>query len=350
MNLKIKNLMEVPPKNHDLPWLQNSLQAAIELELSTLPPYLCGLYALHDQSSDAADLIQEIVLDEMSHFGLACNLLRATAVQPKIFDGYDCIVYPGPLPGGVRPRPDPTLRFPCDPNFNVVLGFTDYQAFIRMCMQIEYPEDPVPRPAALLEAEEVETFPTIGNFYDAVLNSFNDLNGKVPYPTDKQLTKSFPSVFKIDGLTAATRAITQIQKQGEGAAKFPFADPAGKKLAHFYSFGQIYFGKKYVFDPATQTGDWNGDKVDVPPAYAMTPVPLGGYPAGAPMEVRNCDTIFNQMLRQLDQAWAGGGDLALKAAIDSMRALRSAAIDLLQKQIPRAGGGIFGPQFQKSVA
>lgn len=349
MNLNIKHLMGQPPAEHDLPWLQKSLQAAIELELSTLPPYLCGLYALQDQNSDAARLIQEIVFDEMSHFGLACNLLRATGVQPKIFDGYDNIVYPGPLPGGVRPRCDPSLRFPCDPNFNVVLGFSDYHAFIRMCMQIEYPEDPVPRPAALLAAEEEETFPTIGEFYDAVLNSFTALGSQVPYQTDKQLTNRFPIVSKIDGLPAATKAITQIQKQGEGAAKFPFADPAGTKLAHFYTFGQIYFGKKYVFDAAKQSGDWTGDCVDVPQAYPMTPVPLGGY-AVAPTEVTNCDTIFTQMLRQLDYAWAGGDYLALKAAVDLMRALKPAALNLLKMQIPRAGGGIFGPQFRKSGA
>jgi len=99
--------------------------------------------------------------------------------------------------------------------------------------------------------------------------------------------------------------ITLIQKQGEGASKFPFVDPAGTILAHFYTFGQIYFGRKYVFDPAKQTGDWTGDKVDVPEAFPMTPVPLGGYGAGAPPEVASCDKIFTQMLRQLYQAWGG---------------------------------------------
>jgi len=119
-NLKIRDLMAEPPGQHDLTWLRKALQAAIELELSTLPPYLCGLYALQDQQSAAAKLIHGIVLDEMSHLGLACNLLWAAGAQPAIFDGYDSIVYPGNLPGGVRPQCKPELRFPCDPNSEVM--------------------------------------------------------------------------------------------------------------------------------------------------------------------------------------------------------------------------------------
>ena len=42
---------------HDLAWLQSALQAAIELELSTLPPYLCGLYALQDPRSTGTAIL-----------------------------------------------------------------------------------------------------------------------------------------------------------------------------------------------------------------------------------------------------------------------------------------------------
>lgn len=347
-NLKIKQLMDTP--SHGLTWLQTSLQAALELELSTLPPYLCGLYALKDQNSDPAKLIHSIILDEMGHFGVACNLVWASGMPPKIFDGYDAIVYPGPLPGGVRPRCDSTLGFPCDPDFQVVLGFADYKSFVQMCMQIEYPENPVPRPAVLALGAEEETFPTIGEFYDAVFASFEALGNQIPYADnlDKQIENAFPPVVKIDGLTAATNAINLIKSQGEGASRFPFADPVKKTLAHFYKFGEIYYGRKYEFAPATQTGDWTGDVLTVPNAFPMTPVPLGGYGPTAPQEVIDCDSLFTQMLHQLDQAWSGGGDVALNAAIDSMDSLKSAVGVLFQKNIPRPGGGIFGPQFRKT--
>jgi hypothetical protein len=304
---------------------------------------------LKDQDSEPAGLISEIALDEMGHFGLVCNLLRATGQQPRIFAGYDEIIYPGPLPGGVRPKCDPKF-FPCDPQFEVVLGFNDFRSFAKISMQIEYPEDPAPRP---LIATEGETFPSIGEFYNAVLKAFQVNDGQIHYSAEKQLTSAYPEVFVIDGLANANKAISQIQKQGEGSSRFPYVDPNGIKLAHFYTFGEIYFGKKYVFDPIKQTGDWTGTPVGpVSPAdvFPMTPVPHGGYGRDVPPEVADCDNTFTQMLQQLDAAWANGEATALRNAIRSMRALRTKAIALLQKQIPRREGGIYGPQFRKSVA
>jgi hypothetical protein len=343
---QIKDLMAQPRQKRDLEWLQATLQGALELELSTLPPYLCGLYALKDQSSDAATAIRNIVYNEMCHFGLSCNLLRATGAQPRIFDGFDSVVYPGPLPGGVKPKHDSSLGLPCRPDFQVTLGFKDYTSFVEMCMQIEYPEDPVPRVAPHVE---LETFPTIGQFYNAVLQSFKNLGAGVPYQLDKQIENDNPKIVKIDGLQAATDAISLIQKQGEGAAKFPFTDENCKTLAHFYAFGEIYFGRRYVYDPLKRTGDWTGAEVSVPESFPMTPVPEGGY-AAVSQEVLECDEIFTQMLRQLDGAWAKGDTALLGEAIGSMKKLKAAIIDLFKKQIERPEGGIYGPQFRKRAS
>jgi hypothetical protein len=64
MNLKILKLMRAPRQTRDLKWLKDALQSAIELELSTLPPYVCGQRALQDQRSAAANLIRAATLDE----------------------------------------------------------------------------------------------------------------------------------------------------------------------------------------------------------------------------------------------------------------------------------------------
>jgi transcriptional regulator with XRE-family HTH domain len=125
-------------------------------------------------------------------------------------------------------------------------------------------------------------------------------------------------------------------------------DAEGTMLAHFYTFGEIYYGKTYVFDKVKQTGDWSGDPVTLPAVFPMTPVPLGGYPGGVPAGVANCDKIFTKMLQQLDHAWTNGDDSALGDAINSMLALKPAAIALLKQQIPRTEGGIYGPQFRKA--
>ena len=69
MNLTIAQLMK--DSNRNLAWLQKALQSAVELELSTLPPYLCGYWALKDNQSYPATQINNIFFQEMLHFGLA---------------------------------------------------------------------------------------------------------------------------------------------------------------------------------------------------------------------------------------------------------------------------------------
>jgi hypothetical protein len=343
MNLKIVNLMKA--QKRDLPWLQNALQSAIELELSTLPPYLCAYWALKDNTSYPATQIFGIVKQEMLHFGLACNMLSATGKQPEVLNGYAEILkisYPGPLPGGVVPKCDPTL-IPCDPAFEVKLGFSDFRAFALMCLQIEYPENPVPKPK-LLAADE---FPSIGEFYDAVLDGFTVTNAQIPYTVTNQRTGAL-GVSIVDSLPKAIAAIQLIQQQGEGGDMNPYY--GGTNLSHFYAFGELYFGRKYVFNTAKETGDWTGDKITITDDdyYKMTPVPKGGYSAPPP-EVTNFDAVFTQMLTKLESAWSGGGADALSSAICLMIGpMRDQANQLLAKQIPRTDGhsGIFGPQFR----
>jgi len=342
MDLRIAKLMDIPAEKHDLAWLKDALQSAIALELSTIPPYLCGWLSLPDPASTPARLIKSVVFDEMAHLGLVCNMLRACGVKPDILGAYDTIVYPGPLPGGVRPKCDPKF-FPCDPNFQVQLGFTDFQSFAKMCMQIEYPEDPVPPPEFLALKE---TFPSIGEFYKAIQEAFNNLPSTFPYDTAKQLTEPMVDVFVISGLITATQAIDRIREEGEGSSRYPFTTPGGTELSHFYKFGEIYKGHAYVYDSASRTGFWTGAPLTIPQPYPMTPVPLGGYGAGAPAGVADCDRLFTQMLGQLDNAWDGNPS-SLSDAIDSMTSLRSAATTLLKSQIARPGGGIYGPQFRK---
>ena len=343
----IQRLMQQPVENHDLAWLQKALQAAIQLELATLPPYLSAMFSIADQKSVTYTLINDIVFNEMTHFGLACNLLTATGVQPTIVDGYRKTVYPGPLPGGVKPKCDDTFspEFKCNPDFEVVLGFTDLKSFAKMAMQIEYPEDPVPRIAAL--ALDKETFPSIGEFYKAVEDAFKDNNAKIPYTTTKQLTKPRMDVTLVSDLASAVTAIDLIRGEGEGSSKTPFFKG---KLSHFYAFGEIFIGRAFVFDEKTGTGDWKGAVIPPVAAANMTPIPLGGYPNPAPAAVAPlsmCDQNFTDMLTALDAAWANGSAARLGEAIGDMVELGDSARALLTSAIARTDApGIYGPQFR----
>jgi Ferritin-like len=77
----------------DVAWLQSALQSVIELELSTLPPYLCGYWCLKASNSYLATQTNNIFFQEMLHFGLSCNLLSATGKHPEVLAGYGRIKY-----------------------------------------------------------------------------------------------------------------------------------------------------------------------------------------------------------------------------------------------------------------
>ena len=83
--------------------LKELLEAAVKLELSTIPPYLCALYTLHPEGNDEAKLvIRSVVVEEMLHMVLVANVMNALSGDP-VLDGSDLIRgYPGPLPGSVE--------------------------------------------------------------------------------------------------------------------------------------------------------------------------------------------------------------------------------------------------------
>ncbi len=126
--MKIRALMSVPFNQHDITWLKSSLQAAVELEFATIPPYLCALWSIKDQSGEVYGRIQKIVLQEMLHMGSACNMLTTIGGTPSINIPSAVPKYPGPLPGGVRPQ------------LTVALEGLSKRVVADVFMEIEYPE------------------------------------------------------------------------------------------------------------------------------------------------------------------------------------------------------------------
>ena len=115
-----------------LPGLRAALQQAIELEHATLPTYLYALYSLVPGKNGAiARLMLSVILEEMLHMALACNILNAVGGQPVIDSPAFVPTYPGPLPGGVESN----LQVPLSP-FSLPL-------IENVFMVIEEPEDPL---------------------------------------------------------------------------------------------------------------------------------------------------------------------------------------------------------------
>ena len=79
--------------------LRTHLQWAIELEHSTLPPYLWALYSLDpDRNAAAAQVVGSVFAEEMLHLLLAANLLNAVGADPVLDAPHLLPPYPHPLP------------------------------------------------------------------------------------------------------------------------------------------------------------------------------------------------------------------------------------------------------------
>jgi len=65
--------------------LREHLQWAVEIEHSTLPPYLCALYSLDPARNPAAvEVVTSVFVEEMLHLTLAANLLNAVGGKPVL--------------------------------------------------------------------------------------------------------------------------------------------------------------------------------------------------------------------------------------------------------------------------
>jgi hypothetical protein len=339
MNNAIVRMMAVAPAARKRDWLESALQAAIELELSTLPPYLCAMWSINGAGPGGPgkpvyDLIDGVVKQEMLHMGIVCNLLNGIGGTPKIVEGYTKhIKYPGPLPGGVRPG---GVR----QELIVSLSGLTKPYLHDVMMEIEFPENRIP----IVEAEallESETFPTIGAFYDAIRDAFATLAPAVN--TDKQLTSSI-GLTKIPASGVAA-AIDLIKSQGEGSATDPFE---GGELAHYYRFAEIYVGKGLIALPGGGFG-FHGPAIPFPDTITMGKVPAGGYRQAAPAVaalLKDFNAKFSAMLDNLDKAWQTVSQAALGAAIGKMLQLKAAAAPIMAKSLPIAEDGFYGPDFQ----
>lgn len=321
--LSILEMMAAPPARRDIAWLRNALQAAIELEFATLPPYLCAYWSIKNNLAFAALSIREILREEMLHFGLACNLLTSVGGSP-IIDAADVVPkFPGSLPGGVRPE------------LTLALSGLSPEA-LALFMAVESPDE---------AAEPGDGSTSIGEFYEAIQTAFDELNPQITI--QGQLAGPF-GLSPLRDKAEVERALTLIRTQGEGSPAGPEEGP--NDLAHFFRFAEIYHGRKLVRD---SNGSWtfSGTVIDFPEVWPMANIPTGGYSQNqvSPAiwnDVRTFDEKYTLMLNQLQEAWATGNGQPLMDSIVTMFSMRSNAVRLMQSAIP-GSGGTYGPCFRR---
>ncbi len=319
------------------------LQNAIKLEHATIPTYLSAMMSIKPGTNESiAAIFQSIVVEEMLHLSIACNILNAIGGAPEINVPGFIPTYPGPLPMGI------------DHDLTVQLVPLSLSAVHDIYMAIEEPEDPIIFPikiSAFLEATEA-TYATIGLFYRAVQAQLLLLApDKLPGDPARQMTQLFPpdQLFPILTRQDAINAINIIVEQGEGTTKKP-TDQQGE-LAHYYRFAEVFNGKQLVPDKSEPKGySYSGAPIvlDTAGVFNMKPnTKMADLAAGS--EAWNAASEFNQaysrLLNVLHATFNGKPNL-IASTLGMMYDIKLYGEKLAAMPFPGKAGVTVGPPFE----
>jgi len=341
----------------DVAGLHRHLEAAIQLEHATIPPYLTALYSIRPGTNSAArQVLRAVAVEEMLHLTLAANILNAVGGSPDLTVPGFVPVFPAYLPDG-------------ETDFQVGLRRFSTEA-VDTFLKIERPAPAdsesirtVKRPpnAAMLGAGKVtddgdEHFYGIGEFYHAIEDALIRLeaeHGAQLFSGDpsRQITPEFyysggGEIIPVTDLAAARAAIRLIAEQGEGdgGAIFDYED----EIAHYYRFQQLVLGRYY------QAGDVAGSPSGLPVDVewgAVYPIKtnarVADYPEGS--ELRRAAEAFNGeyagFLASLTRAFQGEPAL-LNEAVGDMFRLKELAGQLMRQPLDDAGTEHAAPTFE----
>jgi hypothetical protein len=338
-----------PPPISSADDLKTHLQTALEIEHSTIPPYLCALYSIpNGENVTASTLIRSVVMEEMLHMVLVANLLNAINGEPNVADQKFIPKYPAYLPHSDKKFVVQLLPF----------GTEAIETFLKIEM-----------PAALGAPPQSGEFRTIAQFYAAIRDGFEYLCAQ---PGGEQKLFIGTRSKQIDGrswyyggggvpfevynLETARKAIAEITEQGEGYDhtlydgdnRFGQVD----ELAHFFRFNEIRAGRRYQATD-TPNGYPTGPAlvVDWSARFPMAPNPKVKDYADQP-EIQRLMTDFNRaytaLLFVLNNAFNGTPSVLLQA-VPLMYQMKYLAQTLMAIPSGRADGTTVGPSFEFTV-
>lgn len=320
--------------------LHKYLQNAIELEHSTIPPYLTAMLSLRPGSNRRiGEMIRSIVIQEMLHMTIAANILIAIGGRPQINRRGFIPDYPGPLP--------------MDIGDGLIVGIEAFSMPLlkNVFMAIEQPEEEIPVRTALLMTGEPE-YATIGEFYDAIKDKIVALGPSIfinrTAPPQVVASEWFAAdkLFPITDPPSACRAIDIIKIEGEGTSTTPFQSPSDP--AHFYKFGSIAAGRELIATPAGYA--YGGAPIEFDPS-AIWPLRancrIADFARGTQARTRIEQFAYNYaaLLNALHHAF-NGEPQKINAAIGVMYDLRVLSVAMMQTDIGDGSGQTVGPSFE----
>jgi hypothetical protein len=335
------------------------LQTAMELELSTIPPYFTAMASIHPRGDRvSANLIRSVMMEEMLHMTLVGNLVSSLGGRVRL---------------GQENVPSYPLRMNFegtefkDRNFDANLeAFSP--AAISTFLQIELPTELATRSKAMADFSEIDVPGiTIGAFYEEIiarLKRMCDEFGEAAVFCGNPALQVNPQFYWGSGGTpviitsfeTAKAALDEIIEQGEGGGASIY-DPdehyadTQYDLAHYFRFNEIACGRKYR----------PGDTPDAPPSgepfevdYASVfPIKRNpksaDYTPGSPLAALNDEfnRKYSVMLGQIAEAFNGTPHALYDAIINGMHALTPIAGEMMATPIAGDPGGAHGaPSFE----
>jgi hypothetical protein len=316
-----------------------------------------------DGNKEATDLVGSVVIEEMLHMTIACNVLNAVGGHPAINSPRFLPKYPSGVPGGV------------DGGLVVGLEKFSQQLVLNTFMAFEQPENP-----DVIDGDDHEPPPgevTIGTFYQNIIDGINYLEqqGVAVFTGDPSLQVTTPYfssevLFPIRNATDATNAINVIVDQGEGTQQDPMVVPQDEDgevdvPAHYYRFQEIIEGKRLVQDPTTKQYTFTGAPIVVNydqvcnmipnPSAAMFRNQVHASDADAYKTIVLFNYTYTNLLNCLHETFNGMPN-SINAALGLMNSLRLSALKLLQIPVSLIGPdgtvitGVAGPSFEYTTS
>jgi hypothetical protein len=315
--------------------LHDYLQKAVELEHSTIPPYLTAMFSLKPGTNRRiGELIRSIVNEEMLHMTIAANILIAMGGSPQINTSDFVPKYPGPLPMSIG---------------GLTVGIEAFSIPLtkHILMAIEEPEYRIP-----VRADASEEFATIGAFYDAIQRKIRELGDGIfvetTAPPQVVSSKWFSDqkLFVITGVESACRAIDLVKIEGEGTSASPFEEPGNP--AHYYKFGEIVAGREIEQTPEGYA--YSGAAILFEPSGVWPLKPnckIADFPIGtqARTRIEHFAYCYSTLLNALHETF-NGDPSKLDAAIGMMYDLRVLATALMQTDTGDGSGMTLGPSYE----
>jgi hypothetical protein len=335
--------------------LKQALQIAIELEHATLPPYLTAYFSIiPGHNVKASAIIRSVLMEEMLHMSLACNLLNAIGGSPEINTPGFIPVYPTGLPGSLAPGLTVNLRkCSIDQIRDVFMAIEEPGQMAIPAFEIDGETVVSPELPGEIETNQM----TIGWFYYIIKCGFiklvNELGHDAVFNGDpsRQLRSwhGTGDMIPVECLDDAICAIHEIVEQGEGASPFN-PDDGYDELAHYYKFAEIVEGRTIEILPDDEGYSYTGPVIpfDEKGVYNMIDNPgLYRYSDDSAAKIKSemFNKSYTNLLNVLHKMFNGHPEFEAKA-IGMMFSLTVQARDLMTTPIEPGSDKMAGPSFR----